>query len=59
MEKRAEYKAQICIHMEGEEINIGIKNVERAIRSLKNNRICGLEGIYVELLKVEPKNYGY
>jgi len=44
--------------MKGEGINIEIKNVERAIRSLKNNRMCELEGIYVEFLKVEPKNYG-
>jgi hypothetical protein len=43
MEKRLEYKvnAQIYIHIEGEEINIGIKNVERAIRSPKNSRMYG------------------
>jgi len=36
---------------EGKEINIGIKDVERMIRSFKKSRICGSEGICAEFLK--------
>jgi len=42
---------------EGKEINVGIKDVERTIRSLKKSKICGSEGICVEFLKMELKNY--
>jgi len=41
------------IHIEGEEINIGIKigkNVKRTI-SFKNGRMCRSEHIYAEILK--------
>jgi len=53
MDERSEYKisAQSYIHMEGKDVNIGIRNVERAIMFLKNGRMCGPEGICLELLK--------
>jgi len=46
---------QIHIHINGEEVNIGIKDVERVIMSFKNGRMCGLESICVEFLKGDTK----
>jgi len=52
-EKRPEYriKAQPHIQIKGKKINIGVEDVERAIKSLRNGRACGSKGIYAELLK--------
>jgi len=40
--------ACVVVHftqIEGEEMNIGIKYVERALMSLRNGRVCAAEGI--------------
>jgi len=52
-EDRSEYKvsAQIHMYIKGEEVNIGIKDVERAIMPLKNGRMYGLKSISAELLE--------
>jgi len=53
LDEKSEYKisAQSYIRIEGKEVNIGIRNVKRAIMFLKNGRMCGTEGICLELLK--------
>jgi len=51
MEEKPEYKVRIYINIEEEEINIGIKDVKKAIWSLKNSRICGPESVCAEFLK--------
>jgi len=53
MKERPKYKesAQTLIHIEGEEINIGIKNMEMVIISFKSGKICRPEDICAELLK--------
>jgi len=45
----------VANNIERKEINIEMKNVERAIMSLRNGRIYGLEDICAELLKCETK----
>jgi len=43
-------------HITEEKVNIEIKNMERAIMSLRNDTVCGPEDIYAsELLKDEIK----
>jgi hypothetical protein len=53
--ERSEYKvsAQSYIQIEGEEIDIEIKDVERAIMSLRNDKVHGPESIYAKVLKNE------
>jgi len=54
IKEKSEYKCT-NIHLESEEVNIGIKNVERAIMSLKNDRMYGSEDICVKLQKDETE----
>jgi hypothetical protein len=54
-EKRKKNTIQIRIHIDKEEVNIRIKDMKRAIISLRNGRMCGLKGIRAEHLKSETE----